>query len=114
MLTVTDTNGVPSVAKWVHIAKDTTAPTSKLEVGTPKHGSYVSSATPLTVTATDDAAGVGAVEYRAFPQGSAPPAFTRVSADTATFSVTGSDGPYDVHTRAIDDVGTKSGSTRRP
>lgn len=91
--------------------QDTTPPQSMLTIGTPQYTAsggqlFVSGATPFTLTATDDASGVWNVWYRFFPSGSAnPPAYTSVEGFSANFTVSGSDGLYEVDSYGTDNAG---------
>jgi len=73
-------------------------PTSKLTLGTPNASpAFITSATTLTVEATDGGSGKGieSVSFRVYPDGTPAPEFTTQPAP-ATFSVTGADGRYKV------------------
>jgi hypothetical protein len=85
-------------------------PTSKLTLGSPAFGSFVTSSTPLTITAIDGTAaddqsiGVASISYRVYPTGTTPPAFT-VSAPPVQFSISGSDGGYTIDMSATNNAG---------
>jgi hypothetical protein len=89
--------------------QDTTAPVSTLTIGTPQFSGtsqlFVTSATPFTLTATDDASGVWNVWYRVFPSGTSAPSYTSVDGFQANFNLSGSDGSYEVDSYATDNAG---------
>jgi hypothetical protein len=91
--------------------EDTTAPQSMLTIGTPQYptGSsqpFVTGATTFSLTATDPDSAVQDVWYRYYPSGSPnPPAYTSVSGASAIFTLSGTDGLYEVDTYATDDAG---------
>ena len=87
---------------------DTTPPQSTLTIGVPQYtGSqlFIAAATPFTVTATDDTSGVWNVWYRFFPNGGSAPGYTSVDGFSASFSLSGADGLYEVDTYATDNAG---------
>lgn len=72
---------------------------------------WVSHATPFTVNATDMGSGAQNIWYRFYPRGSAtPPAYTPVTGSSATFTLTGADGWYEVDTFATDNAGNDEAS----
>ena len=85
-------------------------PTSKLTLGSPRFGSFVTSSTPLTITAldgtgpTDQSIGVASISYRVYPTGTAAPAFT-VAAPPVQFTISGSDGSYTIDMFATNNAG---------
>lgn len=88
---------------------DTTPPVSALSIGAPQltggGQTFVTSATPLTLSATDSSSGVQNLWYRSYPAGSAAPAFTPANGASATLNVTGADGVYTIDTYATDNAG---------
>jgi hypothetical protein len=73
-------------------------PKSTLTAGTPSFPpAFVSSATPIAITAVDGGSGKGvaSISFRFYPEGTTPPDFT-VQAPPATFSLSGADGRYTV------------------
>ncbi len=85
-------------------------PSSKLTVGTPSFGSFVTSSTPISITAldgtgpADQSIGVASISYRAYPTGTVPPAFT-VAAPPVQFTITGADGRYTIDMFATNNEG---------
>lgn len=78
-------------------------PVTTLTVGTPQFPSgssqpFVTSATPLTLEATDggSSSAVGSISYRVFKLGDPPPSFTVVPGASVTFHVSGADGTYQI------------------
>ncbi len=78
-------------------------PVTELTVGTPQFptGSpqpFITSATPLTLEATDggSSATVGSISFRIFRLGDPPPSFTVVPGASVTFHVNGADGTYQI------------------
>jgi hypothetical protein len=105
-----DNAGIQDVPKTVTVRIDRTPPQSMLTIGFPKYPSggttFVTAATPFTLSATDSFSGVQNVWYRVFPSGSAnPPAYTSVTGSSASFNVSGPDGVYEVDTFATDNAG---------
>jgi hypothetical protein len=108
------TSSTSATFPWpVHFDKlyepvDTTPPTSTLTIGDLQYSTsgrtYVTSATSLTLTASD-AGGVQNVWYRIYQTGSAAPDYTSVAGSIATLYVTGADGQYTLDTNATDDSG---------
>jgi hypothetical protein len=98
----------------------TQAPTSTLSIGDPHYAvslpfparqlNYVTSATPLTLSATGGSKGVQNLWYRIYPVGSTPPDYTPVVGDNAVLHATGNDGLYDVETYATDNSGNDEDS----
>lgn len=89
---------------------DTTPPSSSLGIGTPQYTAggttFVTSATPLTLTASDDQANnVQNLWYRTYPAGSTAPSFTPVAGNSTTLHLTGADGAYTIDTYATDNAG---------
>jgi hypothetical protein len=89
---------------------DKTAPVSTLTVGSPQFPvgatqPFVTSGTPFSISATDDASGVYSLSYRYFLEGSTAPAFTRVTGASAQFTLAGADGTYQVEMLATDKAG---------
>ena len=88
-------------------------PRSTLTVGFPQYpgafGTFVTSATPFDVSATDGGSGLGvaSISYRDFPQGSLPPAYTTIAGASAEFTVSGADGFYEVDTFATGNNGAR-------
>lgn len=105
----TDSAGSEETPSTLVIKLDNTAPASVLSVGLPRYPNispaFVTSATQLSLNATDSGSGVASVSYRTFPQGGLPPAFTTVPGSSATFSLTGPDGNYEIDTFATDNLG---------
>jgi hypothetical protein len=95
--------------------QDTTAPESTLTIGMPQYSStnqlFVSGATPFTLTATDDASGVWNVWYRIFPSGTSAPSYTSVDGFQANFTLSGTDGSYEVDSYATDNAGNDESPT---
>jgi hypothetical protein len=89
--------------------EDYTSPESRLGIGDAQHPAgapnFVTSATPLSVFASDDLSGVRSDSYRFFLQGSAAPEFTVVAGPYAQFTLNGPDGTYQVETLATDNAG---------
>lgn len=83
-------------------------PHSTLTLGTPHFGNFVTSSTMLTIDATIGGANhtVTSLSYRVYPQGTAPPPYT-TQAPPVQFSVTGSDGTYEVDFFATGDSGVR-------
>jgi len=85
-------------------------PTSTLTRGNPSFGSFVTSSTPLTITALDGTApddqsiGVASISYRVYPTGTTPPAFT-VAPPPVQFTISGSDGSYTIDMFATNNSG---------
>ena len=85
-------------------------PTSKLTRGSPAFGPFVTSSTPLTITAldgtdpNDQSIGVASISYRVYPTGTTPPAFT-VAAPPVQFTISGSDGSYTIDMFATNNDG---------
>jgi hypothetical protein len=85
-------------------------PASTLTLGTPKFGAFVTSSTPLTITALDGTAagdqsiGVASISYRVYPTGTTPPAFT-VAPPPVQFTIPGPDGSYTVDMSATNNEG---------
>jgi len=85
-------------------------PASTLTLGTPKFGGFVTSSTPLTITALDgtgagdQSIGVASISYRVYPTGTTPPAFT-VAPPPVQFTVSGSDGSYQIDMSATNNAG---------
>lgn len=93
-----------------------TLPTSRLTIGWPSCGRSgklaITGATPLTVTATAAAGQVSSIAYRFAPGGTAPPAYTFVSGDSASFTVAGPlNRDYVVSTFASDITGQREHAT---
>jgi FIMAH domain-containing protein len=80
-------------------------PTSKVTFGSPNFtgagGKYVTSATTVTIEATNggDNTPAASVSYRSYPLGATPPDFT-TQAPPVQFTLTGVDGPYVIETFA--------------
>lgn len=97
--------------------EDTTPPTSTLAIGSPQYQAgtasplYVTSTTELTIDASDAGQGVQTLWYRYFPQGTTPPVYTPIVLDQpaanaqGSFTISGTDGPYEVDTYATDASG---------
>jgi hypothetical protein len=85
-------------------------PTSKLTFGSPAFGSFVTSNTPLTITAldgtdpADQTIGVASISYRVYPTGTTAPAFT-VAAPPVQFTISGPDGGYTIDMFATNNAG---------
>lgn len=85
-------------------------PASRLTLGTPSFGSFVTSTTPLTITALDGTApgdqsiGIASISYRVYPTGTPAPAFT-VAAPPVQFTIPGSDGSYTIDMFATNNGG---------
>ena len=112
VMTPTTLQGLfPTKLEKLYEPEDTTPPSSTLTIGSPQYpvGSsqpFVTAATSFSVTATDDSSGVENIWYRFFPSGSAnPPSYTAVVGSTATFTLSGPDGLYEVDTYATDNAG---------
>jgi hypothetical protein len=105
----TDNVGNVEAPHTVFLTLDNTPPQSTLGVGTPSfpavNPGFVTGATPLTISAVDAGAGVASVSYRAYAQGSAPPAYTVVTGSSATLHLSGPDGAYQVDLFATDNLG---------
>lgn len=103
----TTTSAVQSTQSTL-LTLDNTPPTSNLSIGTPKSlgGTtlFVTSATPVNVTATDAGSGVASISFRSFPAGAVPPAYTTVLGPSATFTIGGPDGAYELDSLATDNV----------
>jgi hypothetical protein len=99
----------PTTLRKLYEPEDTTPPSSTLSVGSPQYAgatqTFVSSATVFRLTATDQDSGVQNLWYRDFMQGASPPSSTPVVGSTALFTLTGSDGPYEVDSYATDNAG---------
>jgi hypothetical protein len=86
----TDADGASNPTGTTTLTLDNTAPDSTLNIGSPRSNSggttFVTSSTPLSVSATDTGSGVGTIYWRIYPEGSTPPAFSQTSsAATAPF-----------------------------
>jgi hypothetical protein len=85
-------------------------PASKLTLGSPSFGSFVTSNTPLTITAldgtgaSDQSIGVASISYRVYPTGTVPPAFT-VAPPPVQFTIPGPDGSYTIDMSATNNEG---------
>jgi hypothetical protein len=105
----TDNVGNVEAPHTVSLTLDDTPPQSTLGVGTPSfpavNPGFVTGATPLTISAVDAGAGVASVSYRAYAQGSAPPAYTVVTGSSATLHLSGPDGAYQLDLFAADNLG---------
>jgi hypothetical protein len=105
----TDTAGSEETPKSLTIRLDNTAPTSTLSVGTPRFPMvsphFITSASALTLSATDAGSGVASVSFRVFAQGSPPPAYVTVAGSSTVFTVHGPDGNYEIDTFATDNLG---------
>jgi hypothetical protein len=91
------------------IIEDGVAPASVISIGIPQFPTgtptFVSSATPFSIFATDDQSGVRSASFRFYPQGSPPPDFTSVAGNSAQFTIAGADGSYQVDWAATDNTG---------
>ncbi len=104
----TDNAGNAEVVHVQTITLDSTPPQSQLAVGDPKSTgatTFVASSTKLTVNSVDPGSGVASISYRSYPKAGPPSAFTTVAAATASFTLTGLDGDYDIDYQAVDDLG---------
>jgi hypothetical protein len=85
-------------------------PTSTLTIGSPKFGAFVTSNTPLAITAldgtgaNDQSIGVASISYRVYPTGTTPPAFT-VAPPPVQFGISGADGSYTIDMSATNNAG---------
>jgi hypothetical protein len=81
-------------------------PKSTLEFGTPRFNQFITSATPMTITAVDggSGAGVASIKWRVFADGSDPPDFT-TGPVPVQFNVTGGDGGYTIEMSATGNNG---------
>jgi len=85
-------------------------PTSTLTIGSPKFGAFVTSNTPLAITAldgtgpNDQSIGVASISYRVYPTGTTPPAFT-VAPPPVQFTIPGADGSYTIDMSATNSAG---------
>jgi hypothetical protein len=86
------------------ITLDSTAPQSQLVVGDPKlvgPSTFVASTTPLTINSVDAGSGVASISYSAYRKGGVAPK----PKPFATFTLTGTDGEYEVDYQAADNLG---------
>lgn len=109
------TSGVLGATLFRNLTLDTTPPQSTLSIGLPRYPlaasqPFVTSATPFTVQASDAGSGVTSISFRFFPLGTTPPAYTTVSGTSATFTISGADGAYEVDTFATDQLGNAESS----
>jgi len=85
-------------------------PTSTLTIGSPKFDAFVTSSTPLAITAldgtgpNDQSIGVASISYRVYPTGTTPPAFT-VAPPPVQFTIPGADGSYTIDMSATNSAG---------
>jgi hypothetical protein len=82
-------------------------PTETLTIGSPQYTSaqtFVTNATPFTVSASAQS-GLFSVSYRVYPAGGVKPAFTNVPGGSASFFVSGADGPYVIEYYATSNLG---------
>jgi hypothetical protein len=85
-------------------------PTSTLTIGSPKFGAFVTSSTPLAITAldgtgpNDQSIGVASISYRVYPTGTTPPSFT-VAPPPVQFTIPGADGSYTIDMSATNNAG---------
>ena len=96
------------------VTLDNTPPHSTLSIGLPRYPlaasqPFITSATPLTIQASDTGSGVASISYRFFPLGAIPPAYTTVGT-SATFTISGADGAYEIDTFATDQLGNAESS----
>jgi hypothetical protein len=105
----TDLVDNPEPARSRLLPLDDTPPQSTLVVGAPGYPvdtpAFVTSASRLTITATDDGSGVQSVSYRVFPRGSTAPPYVTTPGSRVSFVVSGADGVYEVDYYATDHVG---------
>jgi hypothetical protein len=106
----TDKVGNVSPQMASSVQTDTTPPTSTLTIGAPGYPAdphFVIPRTILVLSATDSRSGVQSVSYRVYPQSSVPPPppFITTQAPSVQFTITGSDGPYQVEYQATDKAG---------
>jgi hypothetical protein len=105
------TGAFPAEFDKLYEPTDTVPPQSTLVIGSPEFSTggsqpFVTSSTPLNLSATDIGSGVQTVWYRSFPVGTVnPPPYQAVNANSATFQLAGADGPYEVDTFATDAAG---------
>ena len=82
-------------------------PTTTKSLGDPNYSDgvnlYVTSATPHTLTVTDDSPS-WTTYYRYYPEGSPPPSWTTY---TGPFTITGADGPYIIEFYSEDSSGNR-------
>jgi len=85
-------------------------PTSTLTIGSPKFDAFVTSSTPLAITAldgtgpNDQSIGVASISYRVYPTGTTPPSFT-VAPPPVQFTIPGADGSYTIDMSATNNAG---------
>lgn len=100
----------PNTLLKLYEPEDTNAPSSTLTIGSPMYTSassetFVSQTTVLTVNVSDQDSGPQNVWYRDFPQGGTVPAYTPVVGSVGSFTLSGSDGVYEVDTYGTDNAG---------
>jgi probable HAF family extracellular repeat protein len=105
----TDNAGNTEAPQTLTIQIDRTPPVTSAAVGAPSAPPgaaqpFVTRATPITLAATD-AFGVASLSWRAYPVGQTPPAFASAPGATATLTLDGADGPYQVDYFATDTAG---------
>ena len=105
----TDNVGNAEAVRSQLVPLDATPPQSTLVIGAPGFPAdapeFVTGATRLTLSATDDGSGVRSVSYRVFAHGGVAPSYTTVTGSRASFTVPGPDGAYDVQYYATDNAG---------
>ncbi|HEY7779045.1 MAG TPA: right-handed parallel beta-helix repeat-containing protein, partial [Ktedonobacterales bacterium] len=108
----TDTSNNQSALDTQYTTLDDTAPAASLTIGQPQTVSggtiTVTSATPLTVGATDPGVGVGTIAYRFYLQGTTAPSYTTVTGTGAGFNLTGANGVYNIDDYAVDSLGNRA------
>jgi hypothetical protein len=105
----TDNVGNVETSKSVTVKIDETPPQSTLSIGTPQYPAasaqpFVTGATTVAIAATDNAggSGVAGVSYRYFPQGGTPGPYITTPGASASFTLQGADGWYEVDSYATD------------
>jgi hypothetical protein len=108
----TDAQGYGGAADAHHLTLtlDNTPPLAAIAIGQPRVTqdgvTYVTEGTPLTLAADDGGgSGVASLAYRFYPVGATPPAYTTTSGATATFTLSGPNGAYEVDYDATDQLG---------
>jgi hypothetical protein len=110
-----DALGNRGATQTTNLTLDATPPTATLSIGQPQatvNGqAEVTGQTPLTLQASDGGSGVASVAYRYFPRGKTAPGYTTVNGGSASFTLSGADGAYEVDYAATDHVGNRLAKT---